>query len=301
MDMHPRVTDATAETPETIQKIPLGQIYCSPHQMRKHFDPVKLKELARSMKQEGLIQPIAVRRVGGAFELIAGERRFRAAQQLGWKAIESRVIDISDEDVAIKGLIENLQRADLSPIEEARGYQQLAKPPYKMTQEAIAQRVGKSQTAIARALALLDLPQEIQALMPRGIITECHTRSLRKIEDKSVQIRLATQADKAGWTVKEMERQVQAHLKQTGKPLLQHTRKAPSTDPFAQLWKAFQAGASPESDNWSVRYEGNGVWNLRVHALSPDPKTTLSNFFIRLGQTLAGPVPSDLVNKPRSS
>ena len=117
---------------------------------------------------------------------------------LGWATIDARVIDISDEDAAVKGLIENLQRADLSPIEEARGYKQLVDAPYKLTQEAVAARVGKSQTAIARSLALLELPTEIQELMPRGIVTESHSRSLRKLSDRAaqIQVELARRADK---------------------------------------------------------------------------------------------------------
>src|SRR5258708_18490830 len=167
----------TPSPTQSIEPLLLEKIFTSPHQMRKHFDPLGLRDLARSMKEEGLIQPITVRKVGNAYELVVGERRLRAAQMLEWPTIEARVIDISDEDAAIKGLIENLQRADLTPIEEARGYKQLLEPPYNLTQEAIAQRVGKSQTAIARSLALLELPQEIQEIVPRGIITEAHTRS----------------------------------------------------------------------------------------------------------------------------
>src|SRR5882672_6180568 len=190
----------------SIEQLRLEQIFTSPHQMRKHFNPATLKDLARSMKEEGLIQPITVRKVGNAYELVVGERRLRAAQLLSWETIDARVIDISDEDAAVKGLIENLQRADLTPIEEARGYNQLVEPPYNLTQEAIAQRVGKSQTAIARTLALLELPPEIQEIMPRGIITETHTRALRKISNRAQQIELAQQGDRQGWTVKEMER-----------------------------------------------------------------------------------------------
>src|SRR5882672_5271514 len=192
----------------SIEQLRLEQIFTSPHQMRKHFNPATLKDLARSMKEEGLIQPITVRKVGNAYELVVGERRLRAAQLLSWETIDARVIDISDEDAAVKGLIENLQRADLTPIEEARGYKQLVEAPYNMTQEAIAQRVGKSQACIARLLALLELPPEIQALMPRGIISETHTRSLRKISDRNVQVQLARQTDREGWTVKELERRV---------------------------------------------------------------------------------------------
>src|SRR5580698_2809573 len=174
-------SQSTATLSLSIQPLVISTIYASPHQMRKHFDEAALRDLAKSMKQEGLIQPITVRKVGGAYELVVGERRLRAAQILGWETIDARVIDISDEDAAVKGLIENLQRADLSPVEEAKGYKQLVDHPYNLTQDAIAQRVGKSQTAIARALALLELPLEIQEIMPRGIITETHTRFLRKI------------------------------------------------------------------------------------------------------------------------
>src|SRR5438105_8244452 len=156
----------------SIEQLALEKIFASPHQMRKQFDQAGLRDLARSMKQEGLIQPITVRKVGSAYELVVGERRLRAAHILGWPTIDARVIDISDEDAAVKGLIENLQRADLSAIEEAHGYKQLVEAPYNLTQEAIAQRVGKSQTAIARSLALLELPDEIQELMPRGMISE---------------------------------------------------------------------------------------------------------------------------------
>src|ERR1043166_8859504 len=135
--------DENASVAQCIEPLPLDKIFNSPHQMRKQFDPMALRDLARSMKQEGLIQPITVRKVGNAYELVVGERRLRAAHILGWPTIDARVIDISDEDAAVKGLIENLQRADLSAIEEAHGYKQLVEAPYNLTQEAIAQRVGK--------------------------------------------------------------------------------------------------------------------------------------------------------------
>jgi len=281
-----------------IEQLPISKIYSSPHQMRKHFDDAALRNLANSMKQEGLIQPITVRKVGNAYELVVGERRLRAAQILGWDTIDARVIDISDEDAAVKGLIENLQRADLSPIEEAKGYKQLVDHPYNMTQEAIAQRVGKSQTAIARALALLELPSEIQDLMPRGIITETHTRSIRKISDRFKQIEIARQADRSGWTVKEMERRVHEVLKQTGEPLKRRANKskAHQDDPLAKSWRpilkmADEAGVMVSA----VTYEGSGRWMMRLEAKSvSDPRQALAEFFTRLGHTLNGPIPTDL-------
>jgi len=268
--------------------------------MRKHFDAAALRELAKSMKQEGLIQPITVRKVGTAYELVVGERRLRAARLLGWETIDARIIDISDEDAAVKGLIENLQRADLTPIEEARGYKQLVEAPYDLTQEAIAVRVGRGQTVIARSLALLDLPEEIQEIMPRGIITETHTRALRKISDRSRQIQLAREGDKQGWTVKEMERRVHEALKATGEPLKRRESKSapPSQDPLAKIWQPILKSAEEAGVRVSaVRYEGSGKWMLKIETNGiANPRRALADYFIRLGHTLNGPVRSDLID-----
>ena len=285
----------------SIEQLPLEKIFTSPHQMRKQFDPSALRDLARSMKEEGLIQPVTVRKVGNAFELVVGERRLRAAQLLKWPSIDARVIDISDEDAAVKGLIENLQRADLSAVEEAHGYKQLVEAPYNLTQEAIAQRVGKSQTAIARSLSLLELPAEIQELMPRGIVTESHTRSLRKISDRAKQIQLARMADRQGWTVKETERRVSQALSQTGQPLKTRQGKPkspPPADPLAKIWQPIIRAADDIGVKVSaVQYEGSGRWMLQVEANGvSNPRRALADFFIRLGHTLNGPIPSDLVD-----
>ncbi len=263
--------------------------------MRRHFDPAALKELAASMKQEGLIQPITVRKIGSAFELIVGERRLRAARILKWPTIDARIIDISDEDAAVKGLIENLQRADLSPIEEARGYKQLVEHPYKMTQDAIAQRVGKGQTAIARSLALLEMPQEIQDLMPRGIITETHTRALRKISERSKQVALARQGHREGWTAKEMERRVCDHLKECGAPtkLREEKKESAVQDPMNKVWDHVRQNANQTGIKVSaVKYKKDGTWSLEIHAKkSSNLKRALADFFMRLGHTLNGPIP----------
>ncbi len=293
------MVERSPRPPASIEELRLEQIFASPHQMRRHFDPASLRDLARSMKDEGLIQPITVRKVGSAYELVVGERRLRAAQILGWETIDARVIDISDENAAIKGLIENLQRADLTPVEEARGYKQLVEPPYNMTQEAIAHRVGKSQTVIARSLALLELPLEIQEIMPRGIITETHTRSLRKVANVSLQIRLARQADKEGWTVKEMERRVNEALKNNGENLKRREVKSspPAQDPLAKIWQPILESASEAGVKISaVRYEGMGKWMMRIEAKNmTNSRRELADFFIRLAQTLNGPIPSDLI------
>ncbi len=203
-------TPQAASRTHELRYIPLDKIHKSPHQMRRRFDEESIRELADSLRSKGLLQPVTVRQIGTAFELIAGERRLRAATLLGWETIPSLILsESSDEDAAILGLIENLQRVDLNPIEEARGYKQLTDAPYNMTQDAVAAKVGKQKSTICRALALLDLPAEIQAMLPRGNISESHTRFLRQITTRSQQVALAKRAEQQGWSVKETERQVQ--------------------------------------------------------------------------------------------
>lgn len=281
-----------------VLELPIDQIYVSPHQMRRQFEGAALQDLARSMKQEGLIQPITVRPVGNAYELVAGERRLRAAQLLKWEVILARVIRVNDEGAAVKGLIENLQRSDLNPLEQARGFKQLSGPPYNLTREAIAQRVGRSQTCVARCLALLDLPPEIQELIPRGVVTETHTRALRKITDRAQQIATARLADREGWNVKETERRVRDWLKQAGqlenrrgnlrqKPAPPRQANGLESDPLANLWPSLLCVSKRKGGGaWNVRYGGAGRWTFEVWATSQDPQSTLAEFFIRLGKTL---------------
>ena len=192
---------ATSAAP-AYQVLPIDSIRPSPHQARIDFDPEQLQNLADSMKAEGLLEPILARPVDTGFELISGERRLRAAKLLGWKTIEAKIIHTpSDAEAAAKGLVENLQREDLNPLERAKGYRHLAE--LGLTQSDIAKKIGIAQSTIGRYIALLDLPVEIQQIMPRGIISEVHTRTLRKIPNKADQIAIALKADREGWSVKE--------------------------------------------------------------------------------------------------
>lgn len=139
----------------------------SKYQPRREFDPEALRELADSIRSEGLLQPIVVRQAGAKFQLIAGERRWRACQMLGLRMIPARVVEAGDASAAVMGLIENLQRADLNPIEEALGYASLLRD-FSLTQEAVAERVGKGRATVANALRLLALDREIQGIWRRG-------------------------------------------------------------------------------------------------------------------------------------
>jgi ParB family chromosome partitioning protein len=176
------------------------------HQPRRNFDDAQLKELADSIRSEGLLQPIVVRRVGDKYQLIAGERRWRACQLVGLKIVPARVVEASDQSSAVMAMIENLQRADLNPIEEALGYASLLRD-FSLTQEAIAERVGKARTTVANALRLLALEREVQGYLAKGLLSTGHAKVLLGLADEAQRVVLARRSLEDGWSVRELERQ----------------------------------------------------------------------------------------------
>jgi ParB family chromosome partitioning protein len=191
--------------PILVKSIPLSQIQPSKHQARKEFDPETLKGLADSMKAEGLIQPVTVRPVGDAFELISGERRLRAAKSLNWDAIDARVIETSSEaEAAAKGLVENVQREDLNPIEEAEGFQELSQlDPTHWTQGKIAEATGKGRTHVNEYLQFLGLPEEVKEGVRRRTLSAGHAVELLRINNANSQVGMANKIIKGGWSVKQ--------------------------------------------------------------------------------------------------
>src|SRR5215471_12247336 len=167
----------TASLDQDLVHLGIDQIKPAEAQPRKHFDDGKLKELAQSIKANGLIQPILVRRLGDGFQLIAGERRWRAAQLAGIHKVPCIIKDASDDNVLELSLIENLQREDLNPIEEAVAYKRLLET-LGMTQDQIAQRIGKDRSSVANSLRLLKLPPEVQALVEQDKISMGHAQAL---------------------------------------------------------------------------------------------------------------------------
>lgn len=187
-----------------ITELRLSEIEPNRDQPRKVFDQEALEELAESIRQHGLIQPILVRPAkGGVYSIIAGERRWRASRLAGLVKVPVIIKECSDEETAQLALIENLQREDLNPIEEAEGYKKLM-DDYTLTQERVAELVGKSRPAVANALRLLGLPEDIRALLLSGQITAGHARALLAITDKGV-LAAATKAAMEGATVREIE------------------------------------------------------------------------------------------------
>jgi ParB family chromosome partitioning protein len=177
----------------------------SPYQARREIAPEQLTELAESIRSEGLLQPIVVRRHGEKFQLIAGERRWRAFQQLNLKAIPARVVEASDASAASIGLIENLQREGLNPIEEAQGFASLLRD-FDLTQEAAAERVGKSRASVANSLRLLSLDAEIQGYIAKDLLSVGHAKILLGVEDGAVRTVLARRVIEEGLSVRLTEK-----------------------------------------------------------------------------------------------
>ena len=192
-----------------LKSIPIGQIGRNPFQPRREFNAEELGELQESLKSSGLLQPITVRRRPGkdGFELIAGERRLRAAMKLGWKEIPAIIKDIDDKTILTLALVENLQRTDLNPIEEGEGYHRLSHE-FGLTQQQIAETVGKDRTTIANMLRVLQLPEVVRKLLQDGQLTMGHAKVLLGLEDPTMIANLAREIVKEGLTVREVERRL---------------------------------------------------------------------------------------------
>lgn len=202
------------EKNEEINKIPIDQIVPNRFQPRTVFDEDKIEELARTIHIHGIIQPIVVREFAiGQYEIIAGERRFRAMKKLGWTEAPAIIKNLSDTETASVALIENLQREELSPIEEAMAYGKLLEL-HNLTQEALAQRLGKGQSTVANKLRLLKLPQPIQEALLNKIITERHARALIPLKDPEKQVMLLAEIIEKNFNVKQTEDRVFKLLEQ---------------------------------------------------------------------------------------
>jgi len=206
--------DLDIERNEEIKKIPIKQIIPNRFQPRTVFDEEKIEELSRTIHIHGIIQPIVVREFAvDKYEIIAGERRWRAMKKLGWSEAPAIVKNLSDTETASVALIENLQREELSPIEEAIAYGKLLEL-HNLTQEALAQRLGKGQSTVANKLRLLKLPKPVQDALLNKIITERHARALIPLKDPEKQVALLAEVIERNWNVKQTEERVVRLLEQ---------------------------------------------------------------------------------------
>ncbi len=194
-----RTDDAPA-----LREVAIQTIRPNPHQPRRFFDEEGLRELSASISQLGVLQPILVRPADGGYELIAGERRWRAATIAGLEAIPAIVRTTDDMSSMEQALVENLHRADLTPLEEAAAYHQLI-DDFGLTHEQVAERVGKSRSAVSNALRLMGLPNEIQQFVNDGQLSARHARTLLSVDDRDTQLQLAQTVVEKELTVRELE------------------------------------------------------------------------------------------------
>lgn len=213
-----------AEKGERIQPVPLSQVVPSPFQPRKHFSEEQLTELIDSIRERGIIQPLIVRLVNGQYELIAGERRWRASQRAGLTEVPVIIRSASDREVLELALVENLQRADLNPLEEAEAYALLINQ-FKLTQEEVAQRVGKNRASVANAIRLLALPAQIRSWVESGKMTVGHAKVILALGTTEEQMLVAERVLKDNLTVRATEKLVESL--QAATPRRAKTKSAP--------------------------------------------------------------------------
>ncbi len=185
--------------------ININLIKSNKDQPRKNFDEQKIIQLSESIKEHGIIQPIILKDTGNTYDIIAGERRWRAAKIAGVKEIPAIIMNLSDRQILEVSLIENIQRQDLNPIEEALAYKRLIED-FKLTQEELSNRIGKSRTTVTNCMRLLNLDSRVQEYLIDGVISEGHGRALLSLEDKNLQYKLAQTIIDEGLNVREIER-----------------------------------------------------------------------------------------------
>ena len=217
-----------ADRRRATREVPIDDVRRNGAQPRQTFDDASLTELADSIREHGLMQPILVREKAGGYEIVAGERRWRACQRAGLKVIEVIVKDLADDQTFEWALIENIQREDLNPIEEAEAYRRLLEGS-NLTQEQLAKRVSKDRSTVANALRLLKLPEEVRRQVISGALSMGHARAVLALDDPDAMVRMGREVVKKGMSVREVERAVRSAKREA------EEAREPPLDPYAML------------------------------------------------------------------
>ncbi|MBI4706729.1 MAG: ParB/RepB/Spo0J family partition protein [Candidatus Omnitrophica bacterium] len=214
---------------ETVREIKIGEIVPGEYQPRRYFDPEKQTELVESIIEKGVIQPIIVRPYKDGYELVAGERRLRAAHEAGLERVPAIVRELSNEDALEIGLIENIQRQDLNPMEEAEAFQQLIRE-FHLTQEDLAKKVGKDRSSITNSLRLLKLPKPIQEEVLKGTISMGHARAILSLDNEAEQQEVCEKIVKSGISVREVEALIKKIKENVSRETLKKAEEKPAVD-----------------------------------------------------------------------
>jgi ParB family transcriptional regulator, chromosome partitioning protein len=279
-------TPVASDGRDQLQHIRLSEIRPNPYQPRKEFNLEELAELQASLRASGLLQPITVRpaTTGTGYELIAGERRFRAASSLGWTEIPAVVRTIDDKTLLTLALIENLQRSDLNPIEEAEGYKRLV-DEFALSHAQVGEVVGKDRSTVANLLRLLQLPAAVRRLLGEGAIALGHARALLGLGDERAMIDLAREAAGQGLSVREVEKRVQdtPGARKSTRGAAQKSRSPVSAEARAiedQLRRHLQTDVSVH-----LAKGKNVTGDLRIHFYSNDDLARVLELLLGRGQT----------------
>ncbi len=243
------------------RSLPVSAIGRNPYQPRADFGADELSELAASLEANGLIQPVVVRSAPGEadYQLVAGERRLRAAKQLGWTEITAIVRRVDDRTLLVMALVENIQRQDLGPIDEANGYGAL-RDDFGLTQGEIAEAVGKSRSAVANTLRLLGLPPAVREMVEAGELSKGHARALLAVDDPAQAHALAKRAASEGWSVRDTEAQVRGAAPAKARGAGKSARKRP--DPALAAME--EALAERLATRVAIRWKGRGRGDVRI-------------------------------------
>lgn len=273
-----------AEATGALRDLAVSTIASNPFQPRRSFDEAGLAELAASIESSGLLQPIIVRPVGSGFELIAGERRLRAVQRLGWSKVPAIIRDFDDQTVLSLALIENLQRDDLSALDAARGYQRLV-TEFNLSPNDVARLVGKDRSTVANTLRLLKLPSDVQDLLQARTLSEGHGRALLAANDSAEMSRLARSAVEGGWSVREIEAFVRGETseKPRGRMMKKPAAQKPATADARRIEEALRQRLGTDI-RLTAKRRGRGL--LSISYYSNDDLARLLE--IILGRAFAG-------------
>lgn len=247
---------------------PIGELYPNHAQPRKHFDQEKLEELAQSIREKGVLQPLLVKKTDKGYVIIAGERRWRASQLAGKKEIPVIVKELSDHEILEIALIENIQRQDLNPIEESESYQRLI-IDLGLTQDEVAKRVGKDRSTIANSLRLLKLSKEVRDKIATNELSVGHARCLISIEDKSVQNQIMDEILQKSYSVRQVEQLVKRLRESSSNSDSEERSKGQEPD-----WTAYNAVMQDLKNYFDARVEikahGSGRGQIVISFLSPE-------------------------------
>ncbi len=266
-----------------VERLPISRLLPNPFQPRREVAQDKLVELIASIRENGLLQPLVVRPAGDGWQIVAGERRWRAITELGWADIPAYVREVDDQTMLVLALIENLQREELSPVDEAHAYQRLI-DEFGMTQGDVAEQVGRNRSTVANTIRLLGLPDKVLGMIAGGVLSAGHARALLTLDEAAAMIALAGQAASEGWSVRELESQVRGPRPAAEKKRRRSRARGSlgdATEPYAR--RAAQALGRALGTNVRVRVVDKTSGHIEIPFRDPEDFERIVEVIVGVG------------------